>query len=63
MSDTDVKTVFSEYRSQKGTMQKQGYGLGLKLSKDLIVSNNGRIEVESKLKHGTKKTLTFPGKQ
>lgn len=51
---------FSEYKSTDGTLGESGTGLGLALSRDLAVINNGDIEVESILGKGSTFTLTMP---
>ena len=38
-------------------------GLGLPVSRDLMISNGGRIEVESEIKKGTCVTLFFTQEQ
>jgi len=43
-----------------GTNNEQGTGLGLMLSKDLIMLNGGRIWVESELNKGSKFYFTLP---
>ena len=51
---------FSEYKSTDGTLGESGTGLGLALSRDLAVINNGDIEVESTLGKGSTFTITLP---
>ncbi len=60
----DTKTlskVFSaEIIPREGTAGEKGSGLGLKLSKDLIKLNNGKIEIESQINKGTKVSIFLP---
>ncbi|HOJ17985.1 MAG TPA: PAS domain-containing sensor histidine kinase [Ignavibacteriaceae bacterium] len=47
-------------RSTKGTDNEKGTGLGLVLCHELMVKNNAKISVESKLSKGTTFTLILP---
>ncbi|WP_161971749.1 tetratricopeptide repeat-containing sensor histidine kinase [Algoriphagus kandeliae] len=47
-------------KSQPGTQKEKGSGLGLKLVKEFVKMNGGKIEIESKPGHGTKFCIYFP---
>ena len=51
---------FTEYKSTDGTLGESGTGLGLALSRELALINNGDIEVESHLKKGSTFTVILP---
>lgn len=62
MSESDVENIFESY-TKVGTLQSkrmEGVGLGLAISKKYIELMDGRIEVESRLGHGTKFTCVIP---
>ena len=61
MSDENVSSLFGEgYYTTKGTNDETGTGLGLKLCKDFLEKNGGRISVTSKQGKGTTFTFTLP---
>nr|WP_290427011.1 tetratricopeptide repeat-containing sensor histidine kinase [Algoriphagus limi] len=47
-------------KSKLGTQKEKGSGLGLKLVKEFVKMNGGRIEIESKPGYGTKFCIYFP---
>ncbi|MEX2565795.1 MAG: tetratricopeptide repeat-containing sensor histidine kinase [Cyclobacteriaceae bacterium] len=49
-----------EERKRYGTAGEKGTGLGLQLTKDFILKNEGEINVESELGKGSKFTFTLP---
>ena len=53
MDSAHVQQVFSTFQSKAGTEGEKGLGIGLKLSKDLILSMNGDIEIQSTVGEGT----------
>jgi signal transduction histidine kinase/Tfp pilus assembly protein PilF len=63
MAVSDLKTIFKDDNSgisMPGLMQEKGSGLGLKLCKDFVEMNDGRIWVESTEGRGTKFFFTVP---
>lgn len=52
----NLKNIFNPFFSTKDS----GSGLGLSISDQIIKNHNGRIEVESKIKEGTKFKITLP---
>ncbi|SHH40448.1 two-component system, OmpR family, sensor histidine kinase VicK [Anaerosphaera aminiphila DSM 21120] len=59
--EEDIDRIFERfYRVEKSRSRAQGgTGLGLSIARELILSMNGDIKLESKLNEGTKVTLTF----
>ena len=57
--EEDLDEIFTPFYSKK----EEGVGLGLAIAKKNIVKNNGRIEVESKLKEGTSFKVYLPLKK
>ncbi|MEX2513064.1 MAG: tetratricopeptide repeat-containing sensor histidine kinase [Cyclobacteriaceae bacterium] len=49
-----------EERKRYGTAGEKGTGLGLQLTKDFILKNEGEINVQSELGKGSKVTFTLP---
>jgi signal transduction histidine kinase len=61
ISEDDLKQLFKGFHSVNVmTSNSESMGLGLYLSKLIIDSHNGRIDVSSKLGAGTKVTITLP---
>lgn len=62
IEEDNLKQLFSGQgnTSLPGTAGETGTGLGLMLVSELIVSNKGRIDAESKAGKGTKFTITLP---
>jgi len=62
ISAEDLPYIFDKYyRVSNGDLHDvKGFGLGLSHIKGLVESLNGKINVKSKLNHGTVFTLTFP---
>ena len=61
MSDDDMKQLFSDaYFTTRGTNDESGTGLGLKLCKDFLEKNGGRIYVQSQPGKGSVFTFTLP---
>jgi len=56
----DKDKLFQRF-TQLGSKSKQGWGLGLAISKDFIQAQNGKIWVESELGKGSKFTFSIPG--
>ncbi|ALO17327.1 Non-motile and phage-resistance protein [Salinivirga cyanobacteriivorans] len=57
-----IAILFSEDETYttRGTNSEKGIGLGLKLCKDFITQNGGKISVESEYGRGTKFSFTLP---
>ena len=62
IAEEDIAHVFEAFFSKKKTEQ-QGTGLGLFLSKQIVESHGGRIEVESALGKGTTFRIKLPVSQ
>ena len=61
MSEEVQTTLFSEKTQiHSGTKGERGFGVGLKLSKELFSLLNGNLEVSSKKDHGSTFRLVFP---
>lgn len=56
----DVFEPFFTTKSHADRPDKRGIGLGLTVCRDIIAEHGGRIEVESRLGHGTTFTITLP---
>jgi len=62
MSNEDAQKIFHRfYRHDDAERSKiKGTGLGLAIVKGIVKKHGGVIEVESKLKKGTKFIITLP---
>ncbi|MDP3148451.1 MAG: ATP-binding protein [Ignavibacteria bacterium] len=60
ISKEDKEKLFHRF-TQVGEISKQGWGLGLAISKEFINAQNGRIWVESELGKGSKFIFSIPG--
>jgi signal transduction histidine kinase len=62
MSDEQMNSLFQpgKYYSNLGTNQERGTGIGLIISKEMVVNNGGDISVRSSPKKGTVFTFTLP---
>jgi two-component system NtrC family sensor kinase len=56
----NIFTPFFSTKSHADRPDKRGIGLGLAVCRDIIVQHGGRIEVESRLGHGTTFTIVLP---
>jgi signal transduction histidine kinase len=52
MDEDKQAALFSEYKSEQDIEGNKGLGLGLKLSKDLALSNQGNLTIESNIDGG-----------
>ncbi|MEZ0538339.1 sensor histidine kinase [Fibrella arboris] len=55
-----LKTLFTQAASEPGTHGEKGMGFGLRLCRDLIERNGGRLAVSSKAGNGTTFRLQLP---
>jgi signal transduction histidine kinase len=62
MTDEQLKKLFQAEQSATtlGTNKEKGSGIGLLITKELVVNNGGSIEVESSKDKGTTFTVTLP---
>lgn len=62
ISEENLSYIFDRFKQvdDSHTRKHQGSGLGLALVKDLIMLQNGEIEVESELNKGSRFILKFP---
>lgn len=60
--EKDRKRIFDEYYRVEGE-KKEGFGLGLFLTKNIIEAHHGEIKVQSKVGKGTRMIVTLPRKQ
>ncbi|MFP3471451.1 ATP-binding protein, partial [Micrococcus sp. SIMBA_144] len=56
MEDTVMEKIFDPFY----TTRAEGTGLGLSIVHQLVVQNNGEIDVKSILGKGTEFSITFP---
>jgi PAS domain S-box-containing protein len=59
ISQEDKEKLFQRF-TQVGSKSKQGWGLGLAISKEFILAQNGKIWVESEIGKGSKFTFSIP---
>ncbi len=57
------KILGSSYYSTAGTNNEKGTGIGLKLCKNFITQNDGKLKIISSLEKGTQICFTIPKKQ
>ena len=62
ISEEEQKEIFKEfYRTTKAKeMEKIGTGLGLNLVKEIVRKYGGKIEVQSKVNHGSEFKVKLP---
>ncbi|CAL6310546.1 unnamed protein product [Bathycoccus prasinos] len=62
MSELAISKLFkdTEHISTSGTNLEKGTGLGLRLAKEMIVKNNGKIFVKSKINKGSQFIVELP---
>jgi two-component system, NtrC family, sensor histidine kinase KinB len=60
ISEEDREKLFQRF-TQVGNKSKQGWGLGLAISKEFIQAQNGKIWVESEVGNGSSFHFTIPG--
>jgi len=57
ISEENMNNLFRPFFTTKETMT--GIGLGLSVVKEIILMHNGKIDIKSRLDHGTKVTITL----
>jgi anti-sigma regulatory factor (Ser/Thr protein kinase) len=62
ISQANIAKLFriDTHHTTQGTAQEQGTGLGLIMCQEMVIKNQGRIWVESKLNSGTTVKFTIP---
>jgi two-component system sensor histidine kinase/response regulator len=62
ISNADLKAILDENTifNKRGTNKEMGSGIGLQLSRELILINNGTLTIRSKLNGWTHVTFTLP---
>lgn len=60
IAPNDLESIFHTYVSQDAETMKNGFGLGLPLSKIIVEKLGGSISVESELGRGSKFTFVLP---
>ncbi|MCG9874095.1 MAG: ATP-binding protein [Leptospiraceae bacterium] len=62
MEEDEIPTIFEKFTQLENgkEMESNGTGLGLSICHKLVESMNGYIEVESKLKQGTRMSIYLP---
>ena len=62
MSEEEINTILNtkDHFSKYGTKQEKGTGLGLMLSKEFIMLNNGKLEIKSEVEKGTAISVYVP---
>jgi ligand-binding sensor domain-containing protein/signal transduction histidine kinase len=65
ISEENLRKIFSrnKYYSTRGTAGEKGTGLGLKLCKELVEKNNGRLWVRSEQGRGSEFSFSLPVKK
>jgi PAS domain S-box-containing protein len=60
ISEQDLQMIFEPFNRSNGTGIKKGLGIGLFISKQIVIAHGGDIEVESKLSKGSIFTMKLP---
>jgi signal transduction histidine kinase len=58
--DDEIKFIYDPFFRASNTVDFEGYGIGLPLTRNIVRIHKGTIHVESKLNHGTTVSLVFP---
>lgn len=57
---SEISHIFDRYYRSKNSKNKNGFGLGLSMAKEIVKKHKGTIEVESKLNKGTSFIIRIP---
>ena len=62
MDETEIKQIFGKFYRTKKALESgvDGSGLGLAIVEEIVVRHGGSIEVESRVNHGSRFTLSLP---
>jgi signal transduction histidine kinase len=60
ISEEDLKKIFQPFYRGANAISFSGNGLGLALTKKIIETHNGALEIDSKINEFTKVTITLP---
>jgi len=62
MHEEEIKNLFQPGKlfTHKGTNQEKGTGIGLFITKEMVLKNGGNIWVNSRKEEGTVFTFTLP---
>ena len=62
MDETEIKQIFGKFYRTKKALESgaDGTGLGLAIVEEIVVRHGGSIEVESRVNHGSRFTLSLP---
>lgn len=60
IAESDIQNIFQPFFRTDSAQQKKGFGLGLTLTKRILVLHKGTISVESNAERGTTFTITLP---
>ena len=62
MDENEIKQIFQKfYRTSRAQQSSQdGTGLGLAIVEEIVVQHGGSIEVDSRINHGSRFTLSLP---
>lgn len=60
IAESDIQNIFQPFFRTHSAQQKQGFGLGLTLTRRILSLHKGTIEVDSDTEKGTVFTITLP---
>lgn len=62
IAESDIENIFQPFFRSNAALRKQGFGLGLTLTKRILALHKGKIEVSSKPSSGTVFLIELPNK-